>query len=122
MPSPLDGYVVSFMHFHERGLATPAYRFLQGLLHYYKIELQHLNPNRILHMAAFVSLCEGFLGIEPHFDLWRYFFIVRLQKKRERGRQDLHMPMGCAGIHLRCNRAREYMSLWLSSSNKGWHK
>jgi hypothetical protein len=26
------------------------------------------------------------------------------------------------GIHLRCNRAREYMSLWLSSSNKGWHK
>jgi hypothetical protein len=27
-----DGYVVSFTHFHERGLATPAYRFLLGLL------------------------------------------------------------------------------------------
>jgi hypothetical protein len=32
------------------------------------------------------------------------------------------MPMGCASIHLQSNRAREYMSLRLSSSNKGWHK
>ena len=47
VPSPLDDYVVSFTHFHERGFMTPAHRFLQGLLHYYKIELQHLNPNRI---------------------------------------------------------------------------
>jgi hypothetical protein len=38
-------------------------------MHYYKIELQHLNPNGIQHMVAFVSLCEGFLGIEPHFNL-----------------------------------------------------
>ena len=45
--SPLDGYVVSFVHFHERGFVTLAHRFLRGLLHYYKIELQHLNPNGI---------------------------------------------------------------------------
>ena len=44
---PLDSYIVSFAHFHERGFATPAHRFLWGLLHYYKIELQHLNPNGI---------------------------------------------------------------------------
>jgi hypothetical protein len=41
-----DGYIISFVHFHERGLVTPADRFLQGLLHYYKIELQHLNPQQ----------------------------------------------------------------------------
>ena len=39
LPSPLDGYVVSFAHFPERGFATPTHRFLRGLLHYYKIEL-----------------------------------------------------------------------------------
>ena len=39
LSSLLDGYVVSFAHFHERGLATPAHKFLQGLLHFYKIEL-----------------------------------------------------------------------------------
>ena len=77
MPSPPDGYVVSFTHFHKRGFATPAHKFLWGLLHY-KIELQHLNPNRIQYMVAFVALCEGFLGICPHFDLWRYFFVVTL--------------------------------------------
>ena len=42
-----DGYVVSFVHFHERGFATPAHKFLRGLLHYYQIKLQHLNPNGI---------------------------------------------------------------------------
>ena len=52
-------------------------------------------------MTAFVALCEGFLGISPYFDLWRYFFVVTLQKKREKsGRQELHTPMGCADIHL----------------------
>ena len=76
--SPPDGYVVSFAHFHEHGFAIPAHRFLRGLLHFYKIELQHLNPNGIQHMAAFVALCEGFLGISPHFNLWRYFFTITL--------------------------------------------
>jgi hypothetical protein len=47
-----------------------------GVLHYYKIELWHLNPNGIQHFAAFIMLCEGYLGIEPHFDLWQYFFFV----------------------------------------------
>ena len=78
VPSPPDGYVVSFSCFHERGFATPAHRFLRGLLHYYKIVLQHLNPNRIQHMAVFVALCEGFLGISPHFNMWRYFFAITL--------------------------------------------
>ena len=47
LSSLLDGYVVSFTHFHECGLMTPAHKFLRGLLHFYKIELQQLNPNGI---------------------------------------------------------------------------
>jgi hypothetical protein len=31
------------------------------------------------------------------------------------------MPMGCVGIHLRRNRSKEYISMKLSMSNKGWH-
>ena len=73
-------------------------------------------------MAAFIALCEGFLGISPHFDLWRYFFTVTLQNKREKsGRQELHMPMGCVGIQLQNNRVGEYPSMRLLTSNKGWH-
>ena len=29
-------------------------------------------------MAAFIALWEAFLGINPHFDLWRHFFAVTL--------------------------------------------
>ena len=67
---------------------------------------------------AFVTLCEGFLGISPHFDLWRYLFAVNLLKKRV-GKQELSVPVGCAGIHLRNNRVNEYPSMRLSTSNKG---
>ena len=60
-PLPPEGYVVSFDHFHERGFTTPAHKFLRGLLDYYKVELQHLTPNGVQHIAAFVALC-GVLG------------------------------------------------------------
>jgi hypothetical protein len=39
-----------------------------------------LTPSGILHMAAFVTLCEAFIGIEPHFNLWSYFFWALLQQ------------------------------------------
>ena len=66
-------------------------------MNYYNVELQHLTPNGIQHIAAFVTLCEGFPGISPHFNLWRYFFAVTLLKKWEK-KQELNVPMGCAGI------------------------
>ena len=68
----------------------------------------------------FITLCEGFLGISPHFDLWWYFFAVTLLKKWEK-RQELNVWMGCAGIQLRNNQVNEYPPMLLSTSNKGWH-
>ena len=84
-PVPPDGYIVSFVPFYERGLTVPPHPFFWGLLHHYQIELQHLNPNGIQHIAAFIAMCEGYLGIKPHFELWRYFFSISLIKKKERG-------------------------------------
>jgi hypothetical protein len=46
-PVPPEGYVVSFVAFHERGLGMPPSHFMQALLHYYKVELHHLTPNSI---------------------------------------------------------------------------
>jgi hypothetical protein len=31
-------------------------------------------------MAAFMTLCEAYMGIEPHFNLWNYFFYAWLQQ------------------------------------------
>ena len=44
---------------------TLAHKFLQGLLHFYKIDLQYLNSKEIQHMAVFIMLCEGFWGSAP---------------------------------------------------------
>jgi len=118
--APPEGYVVSFAIFHEQGFAVPAHRFLRGLLDYYQVELEHLTPNGVQHMMTFVALCEGFLGIDPHFDLWRHFFTVSLSK-RKIGGKDVNVPMGCASIHLRPTRSRDYPLMHLSTSNKGWH-
>jgi hypothetical protein len=52
------------------GLALQTSDFLHGLLFHYGIQLHHLNPNWILHIAIFVHFCEAFLGIEPHFNLF----------------------------------------------------
>ena len=46
-PAPPAGYVVSFVHFHERGVGAPASDFFRGVLFQYKLELQHLNPNGV---------------------------------------------------------------------------
>ena len=100
VPAPPEGYVISFAIFHEWGFPIPAHRFLWGLLDYYEVELQHLTPNGVQHMAAFVALCEGFLGIDPDFDLWWHFFTISLSKRKIRGK-DVNVPMGCASIHLR---------------------
>jgi hypothetical protein len=67
IPKPLSGFQVMFLAFLLRGLSFPAHEFLRGLLFVYGVQLHQLTPNSILHIACFVTLCESFLGIEPHF-------------------------------------------------------
>jgi hypothetical protein len=77
-PTPPTGYVVSFVSFHERGFGVPASRFMRALLHYYGVELHNFNPNSIAQAAIFTAVCEGFLGIGPHWDLWTHLFSAEL--------------------------------------------
>ena len=51
--------------------------FLRGLLNEWGLELQHLNPTGVLHIAGFVTVYEAFLGMEPHMDLFRWIFTGR---------------------------------------------
>jgi hypothetical protein len=44
---------------------VPSHRFLCFFIQYYSLELQHLTPMGILHIVAFVTLCEAYMGIEP---------------------------------------------------------
>ena len=78
-PEPHDDEVVSFLDFHRRGLGLPVHKLFYGFLHTLSLDHQHLSPNVVLQLAVFVTLCQGFLGIEPHTALFLRLFEVRGQ-------------------------------------------
>jgi hypothetical protein len=93
-PALVGGYIVACLAFYEQGFGTPSHRFLCLLLQFYGLELHHLTPAGILHIAAFVTLCEAYMGIELHFNMWNHFFRVRL-----RPGSDVKVTVwGCADI------------------------
>jgi hypothetical protein len=120
-PTPPPGYVVSFTPFHERGFGMPVSRFMRALPHYYGVELHNFNPNSIVQAAIFVVVCEGFLGIDPHWDLWTHlfsaeFFATSTDVKKVR----MAVRAGGCTLQLRSGRAQQYIPASLVSSNKGW--
>jgi hypothetical protein len=75
---PRDDEVVVLAPFYERGFGLPLHPFVRGLLFFYGLEIQNLHPNSILHLACFITLCEAFLGVDPHWKLRRYLFSGRV--------------------------------------------
>jgi hypothetical protein len=79
------------------------------------VQLHQLTPNSILHIACFITLCESFLGIEPHFLLWKFLFWLRpsvaLSKKPE---------LGGAVISVRAE--SQYLEFSMAASVQGWRK
>jgi hypothetical protein len=69
VPTPPVGYQVMFLAFLLCGLSLPAHKFLRGLLFVYGVQLHQLTPNSLLHIVCFITLCEAFLGIDPHWVL-----------------------------------------------------
>jgi hypothetical protein len=68
--------VVSFVAFYEQGFGAPLHWFLHLLVRQYNLELHNLTPSGVLHIVAFVTLCEAYMRIDPQLDLWNYFFCV----------------------------------------------
>jgi hypothetical protein len=104
-----------FARFAKRGLSLPASNFVKGLMGYYGIEYLNLNPNGIFHTTVFVHFCEAFLGIKPHWILFRKFFRVKSQPSASNPR-----VVGGAGIQMREDAAEQYLLYKLIDSNQDW--
>jgi hypothetical protein len=102
-----------FVPFLIRGPGLPISPFFHGLLDFYSLNLTHLHPNSILQIAIFVHLCEAYLGISPHFGLWKYLYHC---KPRMAGGQ--HQVVGGASLELRQGRKFEYLDIPLKDSIK----
>jgi hypothetical protein len=102
-----------FLGFLLRGLSLPAHEFLRGLLFVYGVQLHQLTPNSILHIACFMTLCESFLGIEPHFLLWRSIFRLRPNVALSR-----KPKLGGAVVSVRPE--AQYLEFSMAASVQGW--
>jgi hypothetical protein len=116
-PAPVVGYVMACSMFYKRGFGAPPHQFLYSLLQFYGLELHHLTPSGILHITTFITLCEAYMGIEPHFNLWNYFFCVQLRS----GSNTKAVVWGCAVIYISTWKGIDpYFCLSISNPPFGW--
>ncbi|KAE8802310.1 hypothetical protein D1007_21855 [Hordeum vulgare] len=126
-PAPAAGEVVVFVEHFYWGFGLPASAFFTEWLHFFGSQPHHLAPNAILQLSAFVVLCEGFVAIEPHVDLWRNLFFFKQQSiameksKVEKLQGSRPMtPCGAALVHHRSKSGFPQMPL--QESIKNWQK
>ena len=110
--------MVSFLTFHERGLGYPTHWFLCGLLNEWGLELQHLNPTGVLHIAGFISVYKAFLRMEPHVDFFGRLFSGRALMAMNSSKA---MPVGGFTLQRKPSTGGSYPAYLPYDSNWGWH-
>ncbi|KAK1652681.1 hypothetical protein QYE76_070486 [Lolium multiflorum] len=115
-PKPPKGFTVMFVAFLFRGLSLPTHEFLRSLLFFYGIQLWQLTPNSVLHLSIFINVCEAFLGIDPHWGLWRKIFYVKRHN-------DNNGPPVVGGVGFVVRKEVDYFNFSMKESVQGWcHK
>ena len=74
---PHTNKLVVFKDYLWRGLGLLVHPFLRDLLEFWGVSLCNLHPNTILHISVFIHFCEVYLGILPHFNLFRHLFWLK---------------------------------------------
>ena len=100
---------MSLVRLHERGFGIPVSRFMRALCEHYGAELHNFGPNSISQAAVFVAVCEGYLGIEAHWDLWIHLFRGELFIENVRGQPKRFARVGGLMLHLRPSRKNLYI-------------
>ncbi|KAE8788605.1 hypothetical protein D1007_37313 [Hordeum vulgare] len=126
-PTPTVGEVVVFVEHFYRGFGLLVSSFFAEWLHFFGLQPHHLAPNAILQLAAFVVLCEGFVGIEPRVNLWRSLFFfkqksIAMDKSEVEKLTGPHLMTPC-GAALGHHRSKsEFPQMPLQESIKHWQK
>jgi hypothetical protein len=112
--------IAMFAWFVERGLMMPASDFFKGMpasdfnghrglvmlvSDFNDIKYLNLNPNEIFHTSIFVHFREAFMGIKPHWILFRKFFRMKPQPSTDDPR-----VVGGVGTQMREDATGQYLS------------
>jgi hypothetical protein len=115
-PDPRPGELVVFEDFYWHGFGTPCHPFLRKVLDYYKVSLCNLHPNSIISISIFINLCEMYLRIHPHFNLWCHFFCL----KKKGGSGGSKIARG-AYLLLRDHMKAHYLNVPLNTMMRDWY-
>ncbi|KAE8793225.1 hypothetical protein D1007_32063 [Hordeum vulgare] len=117
----ISGDVVVFQEHFFRGFGLPAIDFFSRFLVHFGLQPHHLAPNAVLQLAALVTQCEGFVGIEPRLDFWRQLFFFKQQSMPTDVPSIKRMtPYGAALVHHWS--ASGIPKLLLPDTVKEWHR
>jgi hypothetical protein len=111
-PTKGTGEAIVFLAHIECEFGVPAGDFFHEILYFYRIEVVHLIPNPITIISSFIHLCKAYLGIAPHFHLWRHFFELK-----KTGKSDV---VGSVRFMLHRYMKPEYIDLVLPNNTIGW--
>jgi hypothetical protein len=70
VPAPEPGETVVFYDHFPQGFTLPASSFLGQFMDHFHMQLHHIGANAMMMLAAFVALCEAYLGIWPNVELF----------------------------------------------------
>lgn len=107
--------ITVFKAFYEVGFGAPCSDFFRCLLEFYGVELHHLNPIFLLHISVFIHLCEAFLGIDLHFNLFRHLFRLKITANAS-------LVVGKAGVQFKQGMKELCINYPTSQSVKKWNE
>lgn len=77
VPEPRDGERVVYVDHIKRGFSLPLHAFVRGLLYVYGLQVHDLLLNSMMQITCFMVLYECFLGVHPHWALWKRLFYMK---------------------------------------------
>ena len=113
---------MSLVRLHERGFGVPVGRFIRALCNYYGVELHNFGPHSISQVAVFVALCEGYLGVEAHWDLWIHLLCGELFIDNVQCQPKRYARAGGLMLHVRGQRSNLYIPCKMTMNNAGWRR
>jgi hypothetical protein len=112
--TPGSDELVVFEGFFYRGFGSPVHPFLNSLINYYGTSLCNLGPILFFMLQSSSIFYEAYLGILPHFDLFRHFFCL----KTVGGTRS--WIVGSVYLQLRDGMATQYIATPLNTNVKYW--
>ena len=76
IPNPVGDERVILASHLLHGMALPPSEFFCEVLDYYGLQPHNIVPSSVLVLAGFQALFEGYLGLRPRLDFFRYCFRV----------------------------------------------